>query len=95
MAKDYTISLPKGYQLTLIADGFTAGSYTYLDCPGNEPSSPIEVSTNSVTQVGPFNESRSYRLTSTTGCLAHSQSCSGVFTRSDEVDLHKYIAMRW
>jgi hypothetical protein len=87
MPKHYTITLPKGYQLTLVADEFTSGSYVHI----NGSDSIGYVAASKTFLIGPFNESRHYDIVSDTGTISHSQTCSGVYTKNDETNVSDYL----
>jgi hypothetical protein len=87
MPKHYTISLPKGYQLTLTTDSNSSGSYVHLDGDGGVG----RIAASKTALVGPFNEGRYYDIVSDNGTIAHSQVCSGIYTKNDETNVSDYL----
>ena len=76
-----TISIDIGKELTLTTDASSSG--TYVRVGEGTQYTPVAIAASSTVLVGPFNETRHYRITSDLGLIATSQEFSGIYTAVD------------
>lgn len=84
MAKEQTVLVSRGDELTMVADGFvTSGTYVRLGNPGGTVYTPVAVSAGATVAIGPFNEDRYYKLSYDNGSISYSFAYEGVFDPDD------------
>lgn len=69
MSNASSLFLQAGYRLTITADSKSRGYYYSLGNPGEQPGSPIDISSSTSVVVGPFNINKNYEIVSTVGQL--------------------------
>lgn len=87
MAIVTTIQVPAETRLTITANEVTQGRYLRISEPGDPTQyTPISIGPNETVEIGPFNDSRRYRLTSVIGKLIYQLNFDGLDgTTSEEI----------
>lgn len=77
MANISTFSLPKETQVTLTFDDYSSGHYVIAGDPGSQPTGFTAISAGDVVVLGPYNDTREYRITLLNGSYTSAESFLG------------------
>ncbi len=88
MAKNYSVYVPAGDTLEMVTDALSSGYYQQIADAGSAPNAVVAIAESADVTIGPFNDSRSYRMSLYKGdSLTTTQVASGVVTAADDAAL--------